>query len=76
LLTLDQNVPQEFKQRLTEKLLQISDFLHLIIKDKVPTNFRAGSDNGSHSSDDEDDRSEHASSNITELFNVVNSLQA
>ena len=75
LLTLEQGVPEDFKQRLMDKLVSITDFLHLIIKDKVSTNRRAGSDNDSQSSED-DDRSEQATSSITELLQVVRNLQA
>ena len=75
LLTLEQGVPEDFRKRLMDKLVSIGDFLHLIIKDKVSTNRRAGSDHDSQSSED-DDRSEQATSSITELLQVVQDLQA
>ena len=79
LLTLDQGVPLDFKERLTEQLMNIREFLHMIVKEQVSTNRRAGrhhenDDSGSvESSDNEEDlrrmpSSQHKSSNLGELF--------
>ena len=42
LLGLEYEVPHEFKAKLTEQLLAISDFLHFITKEKVTPPAAAG----------------------------------
>ena len=42
LLGLEYEVPVEFKDKLTEQLLAISDFLHFITKEKVTPPAAAG----------------------------------
>ena len=78
ILTLEQGVPYQFKQKLMEKLVEISDFLHLVIKEKVYTNRRQDSDDDRSNSQnsDEDEQSEHASANFIELFEAVENKKA
>ena len=53
-LSLDQGVPFDFKQRVTDQLFSIKDFLHLIVKDRVNIGLSSRNENemGDHHTDE------------------------
>ena len=87
MLALEQGVPLDFKQQVTEKLLAISEFLHLVAKQPISKN-RSGrknmtnihenmsDSNGSRDASMQHDGSDddETSTDITELFSLVKSI--